>query len=58
MGTFWDEIGDNMEDKNYSRIEALLSILYFNLITKEKYKTMNIPLLCADLYVFSNIDNL
>lgn len=54
MGAFWDEIGVEMEGKKYSLIEALLSVLYFILITKEKY-SVDVSLLCADVYSISLI---
>lgn len=48
MGAFWEEIGHEVDGKTYSLIEALLSVFYFILITKEKY-SIDIPLLCSDL---------
>lgn len=38
-----------MDSTNYSLMEGILSILYFVLITKEKYSGV-IPVLCADVY--------
>lgn len=49
MGPFYDEMGMEVEGKTYSLLEALLSVFYFILITKEKY-SIDVPLLCADLY--------
>ena len=46
---FWEEFCKGMDSTNYSLMEGILSILYFLLITKEKYSGV-IPVLCADVY--------
>lgn len=51
MGPFWEEIGQEIDGKRFSMMEALLSVFYFILINKEKYST-DFPLLCSDLYAW------
>ena len=45
---FWEELCKDIEGVDYSLLEGLLAVLYFVLITKEKYPGV-IPVLCADV---------
>ena len=47
---FWEDFCKDIEGSDYSLMDGLLAILYFVLITKEKYSGV-IPVLCADMYV-------
>ena len=51
LSSFWESFDSTLEGFSFSGVEGLFAILYFILISKEKYSA-EIPLLCAELYSF------